>query len=300
MTISQLEAFRAVARLRHFGRAAERLGKSQPALSLQVQKLESEIGGALFERAARRIALTEAGELLLPRSERILAEIEEARREMDELRGGFRGLVRIGVLPTVAAHFFPPVLTRFQQVYPGVEVLLREERRSPDLLDVLIGGDVDLAVCLRQAAHPALEYIPLLTEEFLLAVSREHPLAGRKSVAVSRLREERFVVYKTVGHNTRENLMHACHTAGFKPRIAFESEQAETIQYLVASNLGVTFLPSMVLRHGSDKGIVPLRLTQPTLTRTIVVARRADRRLPKACRDLAELTVEAGREWAAG
>src|SRR5271169_1606006 len=104
MTVTQLECFRAVARRRHFARAADSLGKTQPALTVHVQRLEADLGVRLFERTGRQVLLTSAGEILLPYAEKILADTTEARLRMSEVHGGTLGVVRIGVIPTIAAH----------------------------------------------------------------------------------------------------------------------------------------------------------------------------------------------------
>ena len=106
MTVVQLECFLAVTRTRHFGRAAEDLGRKQPALSVQVQRLEAALGAALFEHTTRHVRLTTAGETLVPYAERILADVDESRTKIQDVRGGNLGVVRIGVLPTVAATSF--------------------------------------------------------------------------------------------------------------------------------------------------------------------------------------------------
>src|SRR5579871_5969651 len=113
MTVNQLECFRAVARRRHFAKAAAALGKTQPAISVQIQGLESELGVTLFERTGKQVVLTAAGEILLPYAERVLDDTREARLKMAEVHGGAIGLVRIGIIPTVAAHFLPAVLKEF-------------------------------------------------------------------------------------------------------------------------------------------------------------------------------------------
>jgi len=279
MTLNQLECFRAVARRRHFAKAAGTLGRTQPALSVQIQRLEAAIGVTLFERTGKHVQLTAAGEILLPYADRVLGGVEEAGIKMAEVHGGTLGLVRIGTIPTVAAHFLPAVLRDFKAQFPNVTVLLREESRTPLLVALLENHEIDVSIGLEPRPPAGLKFTKLLAEEFCLAVSTQHPLSSLSSVSMSRLRREPFILYKTPGHHNREIILHGCRNAGFEPDVAFESEQAETIQNLVASNLGVTLLPHMVFHHRKGQNIAMVRIEPPTPRRTVVAAWRAGRYL---------------------
>jgi DNA-binding transcriptional LysR family regulator len=279
ITLNQLQCFRAVARRRHFAKAAATLGRTQPALSVQIQRLETELGVTLFERTGKNVQLTAAGEILLPYADRVLGGVEEAGIKMAEVHGGTLGLVRIGTIPTVAAHFLPAVLKDFKARFPNVTVLLREEGRTPPLVALLENHEIDLSLALEQRPSTGLRFTRLLIEEFCLAVSHQHPLSSLSSVPISRLRREQFILYKTPGHNNREIVLQCCRNAGFEPEVAFESEQAETIQNLVASNLGITLLPHMVLQHRKGQNIAMVRIEPPTPRRTVVAAWRTGRYL---------------------
>jgi len=297
MTVTQLECFRAVARRRHFARAADSLGKTQPALTVHVQRLEADLGVRLLERSGRQISLTPAGQILLPYAEKILADTAEARLRMTEVHGGAIGVVRIGVIPTIAAHFLPGVFREFKSRFPRVTVMLREESTTPMLTALLQSGEVDLSIALRPHRSARLNARTLFTEEFCLAVSLDHSLASQSSVAISRLRREKFILYKTPGHNSRELTLQFCRNAGFEPEVAFESEQAETIEYLVASNLGLTLLPEMVLRHRSGQNIAMVRIQAPTPRRTVVVTWRRGRYLSNNARQFLQCTENVAAQW---
>jgi LysR family hydrogen peroxide-inducible transcriptional activator len=279
MTVNQLECFRAVARRRHFAKAAASLGKTQPAISVQIQGLESELRVTLFERTGKHVVLTPAGEILLPYAERVLADTEEARLKMAEVHGGTLGLVRIGVIPTVAAHFLPAVLKEFRSRFPKVTVLLREEGRTPLLTTLLEAGEIDLSIGLEQVKSAGLKPMKLFTEEFCLAVSSDHPVSSLGGIAITKLKREKFILYKGAGHHNREIVLQCCRNAGFEPEVAFESEQAETIQSLVASNLGITMLPRMVFETRERPTITMVRIEPPTPKRTVVASWRSGRYL---------------------
>lgn len=297
MTVTQLECFRAVARRRHFARAADSLGKTQPALTVHVQRLEADLGVRLLERSGRQVLLTPAGEILLPYAERILADTAEARLRMAEVQGGTLGVVRIGVVPTVAAHFLPGVFREFRSRFPNVTVLLREETTTPMLTALLQSGEIDLSIALRPHRSVDLKPRILFTEEFCLAVSSQHPLSTQSTVSLARLKREKFILYKTPGHHTREITLQYCHNAGFDPEVAFESEQAETIQYLVASNLGVTLLPEMVLRDRAGQNISMVRIQSPTPRRVIVATWRPGRYLSTNTRQFLQCAEHAAAKW---
>jgi DNA-binding transcriptional LysR family regulator len=296
MTITQLECFLAIARTRHFGHAADHLGRTQPALSVQVQRLEAALGTALFERSPRQIRLTTAGEILLPYAERILADIDESRAKILDAKGGKLGVLRIGVLPTVAAHFLPVVMGVFKERCPGVTVVLREESRTDQLVPLVQNGEIDLSIARHPLASAGLKSRAVLTEELCLAVSRKHPLARIPTVLLSQLKSERFILYKSPLHSTRELTLRFCRNAGFEPKVEFESEQAQTIQNLVAANLGITLLPEMVLRnHSSD--LVMVRIQPPAPSRTLVVSWKSGRYLSTTTRTFIGVAEKVGRQW---
>jgi LysR family hydrogen peroxide-inducible transcriptional activator len=297
MTVNQLECFRAVARRRHFARAADSLGKTQPALTVHVQRLEADLGVTLFERTGKQVSMTPAGEILLPYAEKILADTVEARVRMAEVHGGTLGVVRVGVIPTIAAHFLPAVLKEFKSHFPNVTVLLREESTTPRLTELLQSGEIDLSIALRPLRSSGLKPRTLFTEEFCLAVSSQHPLSEQASVPIARLKRETFILYKTPGHNTRELTLQYCRNAGFEPEVAFESEQAETIQYLVASSLGITLLPEMVLRHRTGQNIAMVRIQSPTPRRTVVATWRPGRYLSTNTRQFLQCAESVASAW---
>jgi DNA-binding transcriptional LysR family regulator len=295
ITLTQLECFRAVARRRHFAKAAVTLGRTQPALSVQIQRLEAELGVTLFDRTGKQVLLTPAAEILLPYADRVLTSTQEARVVMSEVHAGALGQVRVGVIPTVAAHFLPAVLKEFKTRFPRVTVLLREEGRTPLLTALLDSNEIDLSLALEQRTSSNLKSTRLMVEEICVAVSTQHPLSALTSVPMTRLRREQFILYKTPGHNMRELTLQACRNAGFEPEVAFESEQAQTIQHLVASNLGVTLLPHMVLQHREGRNIAMLRIEPPTPKRTIVAAWKTGRYLSVSARQFLQCCETTAR-----
>src|SRR5919206_1005329 len=190
MELHQLAYFESVSRHLHFTRAAEELNVAQPSVSQQIRKLEDELGTPLFHRMKRNVALTEAGKTFLPHARAVLRQLEEARIEVQELSGLRKGTLAVGAPPSVGTHLFPRALAAFSRQHPGIALSFREGG-SRTLVQLLESGELDLAVVIQPIRHPVLETLPLLEEELLLAVPREHPLAAREGpVRLREVREE--------------------------------------------------------------------------------------------------------------
>jgi len=181
MEMHQLRYVVAVARTKNFSRAAEQCHVSQPSLSQQIQKLEEELGGRLFDRLKREAKLTTAGEAFVRRAGRILEEVDAAKREAHDTRALLGGTLAIGVLPTIAPYLLPEVIARFNQRYPGVEVVIHEDTTAR-LLKLALGCDIDFAIASTPLPDARFEVKELFSEELLLAVPPGHPLATRRSV----------------------------------------------------------------------------------------------------------------------
>lgn len=278
--LHQLRYFLAVARFRHFTRAAESLYVAQPSLSQQIQKLEAELGVPLFDRQGRRIVLTAAGERLLPFAERILADVEAAQRSLREARDLVHGRLVVGAPPTVGTRLLPQVAAAFRREYPGIELLMREDGVRA-LIQLLEQEAVDLAVVTLPIPAGRLEAVPLLTEELVLAVARHHPLARRESVALAELASEPFVLAK-VGYGLRDVTLTACHAAGFTPRVALDGGETDTVLRFAAAGLGVAIVPEMAIEPDDPRAPAVVRLREPRLTRTLALAWRHDRSLTAA------------------
>jgi DNA-binding transcriptional LysR family regulator len=282
MELHQLRYFEAVARHLHFTRAAEELSLAQPSVSQQIAKLEAELGAQLFHRMKRRVALTPAGLAFLPRARRLLAEVEEARAEIQELSGLRKGTLAIGAIPSVATHLLPPVLATFHERHPGISLTLREGG-SHHLLQALDSGELDLAIVILPVRQPVIETRPLMAERLVLAVRAGHPLADRHEVGLRELRMVSFVMFRQ-GYDLREVTEAACRRLGFEPRAAVEGGEMDSVLRLVAEGLGVAVVPEMVAEPAA--GLVGVPIQEPVLTRTIALARRRDRFLSAAAREL--------------
>src|SRR6185312_4457106 len=204
MEMHQLTYFESVSRHLHFTRAAQELNVAQPSVSQQIRKLEHELGAPLFNRMKRHVTLTEAGKTFLPHARAVLQRLEEARLEVQELSGLRKGSLAVGAPPSVGTHLLPRALAAFSRRHPGIALTFREAG-SRTLVSLLEDGELDLAVVIQPVRHPALETEPLLEEELLLAVPREHPLAiGHSRVRLAQLREEPFVLLREGTYDLRD------------------------------------------------------------------------------------------------
>ncbi|GAB3986407.1 LysR substrate-binding domain-containing protein [Actinoallomurus acanthiterrae] len=273
MQLQQLSYFVAVAEVRHFTQAAETLRVAQPSLSKQIRTLEAELGAPLFSRARGNITLTPAGEALLPLARRILADVETARREVQDLTGLRRGRVRLGATPSLFAGLLADALMRFRTRYPGIELRV-EEGGSRDLVRDLARGQLDLALIILplQSTDPALETTPILAED-LVVVSSHADAPKRSPLRIEDLRSRPLVMFRR-GYDLREATQAACRQAGFEPRFAVEGGEMDAVLRFVEAGLGAAVVPSMVL--AGRPGLVGTPLAPPGLQRTIALAHRKD------------------------
>jgi DNA-binding transcriptional LysR family regulator len=294
MELHQLRYFVAVAELRHFTKAARGLRIAQPSVSRAVRVLEEELGTQLFHRMKGNVALTSAGEVLLPWARRVLADVDGAALEVRELADLRRGRLAVGATPSLATTLLPPALARFHAAFPGVELVLHEAG-SRDLVGELEQGALDIALVILPLRHEVLETTPLLREELVVAVAPDHPLASRKTIAIADLRGVPLVMFRD-GYDLRATTLAAFRRAGFEPTLALEGGEMDGVLRLAAAGLGVAVVPSLVIDPAGPLRAV--RLADP-LTRTIGLANRRDRRLTRAGREFVE-TVRAlvrGRQW---
>ncbi|MCG6493780.1 LysR family transcriptional regulator [Kitasatospora sp. A2-31] len=294
MQLQQLRYFVAVAETRHFTRAAEAAHVAQPSLSQQIRALERELGAELFHRTRGNIALTDAGDALLPLARRILADTESARLAVQETVQLRRGRVRLGAPPSLCTSLVPDVLRVFRDRYPGVALLVREGG-SRDLVRTLAAGELDLALIITPPsgeAAPALDVTELLHEELVL-VSRSAE-GRRRKVRVAELRGRPLVMFRE-GYDVREATLEACRAAGFEPEFAVEGGEMDAVLGFVGAGLGPAVLPGMV---AARSGLAVTPFAGPGLGRTIAVAHGREVPLTRASAALRETLLAHLRDAA--
>lgn len=278
--IQQLAYFVAVARTRHFTRAAELTGVSQPSLSKQIRVLENSLGTPLFVRNRGAIELTSAGEALLPHAQRILIDTESAERTVHEVANLRRGRVRMGATPSLCEGLLPEALTEFHAAYPEIELEV-QEAGSRVLTRELADGRLDVALLIvpLHNADPDLETTPILRERLVLASPADSDMPSR--MGIRELRELPLVMFRE-GYDLREVTLRACADAGFEPRLAVEGGEMSAVLRFVQAGLGHAVVPSMVL--STRPQLRATQLVDPPLERTIALAHRSTEALPLAAR----------------
>ncbi len=265
VTLRQLRYFNALARHRHFGRAAEACSISQPALSMQIRELEEALGGALFERSARQVALTRFGDDAARRAGDILRLVDElgdlARASSDRLVGR----LRIGMIPTIAPYLLPSVIGDLTRMHPEVDVHVREALTSK-LIEELLEGRLDTAIVALPVSEPALGEVALFAENFLLVRPGEDegtPVPSRET-----LREMRLLLLEE-GHCFREQALSFC-TMRSPPREVLDASSLSTLVQMVSAGMGVTLIPEMAVAVETHSAPVSVaRFGDPQPSRTI-------------------------------
>ena len=279
MDLRHLRHFVAVAEDMSFTRAAQRLHVAQPALSVQMKRLEQDLGVELFDRSRRTIRLTQAGVLLLTEARRILALVSETVEVVRRADAGAVGSLSIGFVPSAANAALPPILRRFGAAHPGVVLHLRE-MAPDDLVRSLHEGRLDVCFLYLPFEDPSLEQAVVAREPFIAALPEDHPLAERKTVDVRALRDEAFILPARHGMpGLHGQVLDICQSAGFTPKAVQESVWlVQTIVGLVAAHIGVALLPASA-QALARRGVAyrPLRGRTPHEVSLAALWRRQDR-----------------------
>lgn len=292
LTLRQLRYFDALAQHRHFGRAAAECAISQPALSMQIQELEREMGTPLVERSRQGVHLTEDGREIARRAARILAEVRDLQDYARHHRRVLAGALRMGVIPSVAPYLLPPLLPVLRKEHPALELHLRETQ-TQQLLKELTDGKLDVLLLALPLEHAEVETIRLFDDRFLLALPPSRKL-GRVLATPDLLRQDRLLLLEE-GHCLRDQALSYCHLQQVASINTFGASSLSTIVQMVANGYGITLLPELSLdletRHGAVR---LLRFARPEPHRTIGLAWR--RTSPRK-RDFVELGRAITQVW---
>jgi LysR family transcriptional regulator, hydrogen peroxide-inducible genes activator len=278
MTLTELRYIVAVARERHFGRAAEACFVSQPTLSVAIKKLEEELDVKLFERGASEVSVTPLGEAIVRQAQSVLeqaAAIKEiAKRGKDPLNGA----LRLGIIYTIGPYLLPELVKNAIEMTPQMPLML-QENFTVKLLDMLRTGELDCAIMAEPFPDTGLAIAPLYDEPFLIAVPKNHPLAQRQRVSADELKKETMLLLGT-GHCFRDHVLEVCpEFARFSSdaegiRKSFEGSSLETIKHMVASGMGVTVVPQLSRPRDPQPHVIYIPFEDPVPTRRVVLAWR--------------------------
>ncbi|WNI34060.1 hydrogen peroxide-inducible genes activator [Streptomyces sp. ITFR-6] len=275
-SLSQLRAFIAVAEHLHFRDAAAAIGMSQPALSGAVSALEEALGVQLIERTTRKVLLSPAGERLAVRARAVLEAVGELMEEAEAVRAPFTGVLRLGVIPTVAPYLLPTVLRLVHDRYPELDLQVHEEQTS-SLLEGLAAGRLDLLLLAVPLGVPGVSEIPLFEEDFVLVMERSHWLGGRADIPREALRELPLLLLDE-GHCLRDQALDICREAGRTEGAPVTTTAAglSTLVQLVAGGLGVTLLPrtAVTVETARNEALTTGYFAEPAPARRVALGMR--------------------------
>ena len=241
---AELQRFLVLADELHFRKASERLFLSQPALSKHIRKLEKKVGGPLFIRSRRKVALTEAARVLIPLAQKLLQASKGAFESAREAAEGRAGTLRIGFGIASVSEILPRTIIQFRRAYPRVELQM-QDMSTPAQITGLLNGTLDIGMVRMPLSHPQLSHFPLFRERLVAATPRG--VAFRAGLAG--LRDRPFICYpRAVSETFHGHVLAVCRHAGFTPRIVQEASELFTILNLVRAGLGVALVPSSAVR----------------------------------------------------
>jgi len=271
MTLTQLSYVVAVDTYRHFGRAAEHACVSQPTLSMQIQKLEEELGVQLFDRTKKPVLPTDIGEKVAEQARVVLREAERIRDLLAEAEATLAGDLTLGIIPTLSPYVLPLVTGTFAKRYPRISVTVRE-MPTRQILELLATDRLDAGLIATQEDRPGLIQRPLFTEPFVAYVSDQHRLSGNSHVSADELSASDLWLLSE-GHCFRDQVLQLCGTleqTGPANPIRFESGSLETLRLLVDEAGGMTLLPHLATRSLGEAAAQHLRpFSDPVPQRTV-------------------------------
>ena len=278
MTLTELRYIVAVAREKHFGRAAEACFVSQPTLSVAIKKLEEELDVKIFERGAAEVSVTPLGEEIVRQAQQVIEQAAAIKEIAKRGKDPVSGPLRLGIIYTIGPYLLPDLVKNAIERVPQMPLML-QENFTAKLLEMLRTGELDAAIMAEPFPDSGLAVAPLYDEPFMAAVPVNHPLAKRKSITAEELKQETMLLLGT-GHCFRDHVLEVCpEYARFSSdaegiRKSFEGSSLETIKYMVASGMGVTVVPQLSVPKDKQPHIRYVAFADPVPTRRVVLAWR--------------------------
>ncbi|OEZ92617.1 LysR family transcriptional regulator [Duganella phyllosphaerae] len=285
--LPDLQAFVAVAERNSFRQAANDLFISQPALSRRIDKLEEALGVKLFERTTRRVQLTNVGQAFLVNVRDALNGLEDAVLGVADLAAHRTGTVTLACVPSAVWHFLPDVLKRYTAQFPKIRVRVHDES-AQDVLNLVLTGEADFGICFTGAENPEINFQPIYVESYVLAMRRDHPLAGRKKLSWKDTVDERYIsVAKSSGN--RSVLDAALAGVEKHPWISCEINHVSGILALVESGLGVAAVPGLSILAQRQGAVIGVPLVNPSVKRTLGLICKHQHAMAPASRTLFDM-----------
>jgi len=274
MNLKDLKYITLLAEHRHFGDAAKAAFISQPTLSMQIKKLEEELGIEIFERSHKQVFLTQAGEAVVKQAKKVLEAATDLRDTAQNFKDPFGGVLKLGVFPSLAPYYFPRVVPKLKNKFPKLKLLLIENK-TKELLYSLEEGTLDaafLALPITENENDFLQSEIIFEEPFYLATPKDHALAKKAKASLNALSEYEILLLED-GHCMREQVLQLCKLANAKESIDFRATSLETLRQMVISNGAITLIPELAIDK-KDKNIAYIPFSRPVPSRTIALVWR--------------------------
>ncbi|WP_106498382.1 LysR family transcriptional regulator [Lentibacillus sp. Marseille-P4043] len=262
MDIQHLTYFAEVAKQKNFTKASQVLHVSQPSISKMIKSLEEELQVTLLDRSERIVELTDAGKVVFARTLKILDMVEDLHSSVNELVHVRTGTIKMGLMPTLGVMLFPYVLAGFRKNYPQIDLQMVEY--SGKLLEQKVEqGEVELGITVLPVHSELFGSIPLLSEKLVVIADREHWLSGRKSVPLSDLKKESFIIF-TEDYVLHDVVKQACMQSGFEPNVVYKSSLWDIVGEMVVAQFGISVVPMSVANRFKDR-ISVVSITSPQI-----------------------------------
>ncbi|ODV10276.1 MAG: LysR family transcriptional regulator [Rubrivivax sp. SCN 70-15] len=293
--LNDLLAFRAVAEMGSFGRAAESVHISQPAFSRRIDKLEQALGVRLLDRTTRRVGLTAVGREFDRKVRLLLDDLDATLLGIRGVAATRMGEVSVACVPSTACHFLAHVIARYHAQCPKVRVRIVDADAN-DVLSAVAGGEADFGINFIGAQEGEVEFEPLLEERFVAACRRDHPLAHRKQLSWRELAGHDYI---SVGKSSGNRLLLDQALAGMtgQPQGIYETRHVTTALGLVEAGLGVAAVPAMAMPGADHPLLVGVPLVEPVVTRKLGLIHRRGRSLSRAAQQLYALCIEMRKTY---
>jgi DNA-binding transcriptional LysR family regulator len=293
MDVRDLKVFLTVSRHLNYTRAGEEINLSQPSVSVRIRQLETELGVRLFEQLGKKVVLTDAGQLLIPYANRVIAAVDDARHAIDELQGLERGSLRIGASTTPGMYLVPQVVAGFKRSHPKIDIHLRI-KDTREVEDGVLNNEFDFGFVGGHLAAAEVSAHAWLTDELLLIVSPDHRLRNKKTVRKQDLEGESFIVRES-GSATRATIVAQLQQADFELETVIEMENPESIKKAVQSGLGIAFISKFAIATElKAKTLMAIRVRDLTIARELKIVHRKDKHLSRAALAFIEIASFAG------
>ncbi|MGI9287296.1 MAG: LysR family transcriptional regulator [Pseudomonadales bacterium] len=280
MHLHQLKYFVSIVDTGSVTKAAERCFISQPSISQQIHKLEEGIGKQLFSRVKGKLILTDPGQVMYEQAQKILTDVEEAKRRVSDFDDTSGGAVAFGILPTLAPFMLPSTLLALSKKYPAAVVTVREEV-SEVIVDAAGRGELDILIEVLPFDETHLKVERLFSDKFYVAVHKDSPLAKLSEVPVDALEDMPFILLEDI-HCLARQIEQYCFKARFMSKVLFHASQLATVKQLIELQYGISILPSICVDDDLDSTIRYIKIKGATPKREVVLATAKDRYISPA------------------